>query len=373
MAIEPTLARLRVALLSTAAVGAPGSMRAYADTLIQALRAHAPGIEPELVELEPRTAKGRLGSRWQTFSQPWRARRLPQRPQVWHVLDGSRACLASRLPGAPVVVTVHDIIPWLQHEGRFPGQPRLGPAARRWWQDNARAMRDASLLVCDSANTANDAREAFGVSLSRCAVVPLPLPQGIAGRADGGGQARGDGIVLHVGNNAFYKNRAGALRIFAAMEPSLARQLLMIGPAPGPELLSLAAELGIQQRTRWLADPDDAAVAEAYRRSGVLLFPSLYEGYGWPVLEAMAFGLPVVCSNAGSLPELASDPERCLAPDNIEGFARAAERYLQDSSLAAEAGQAGIRHAAKFSAAAFGKAMADCYLRAARSRTEACA
>jgi len=358
--------KLRVGLLSTAATDAPGSMRAYADTLVHCLGRHAPGIELELVELQPKVARGNLERRWQSISQPWRARRLRQRPHLWHVLDGSRACLAGQLPGAPVVVTVHDIIPWLQDQGRFPGQPKLGAAARRWWQGNARGLRAASLSICDSENSAGDIQQAFGLRAESCPVVPLPLRPSMAAASLHTPQARRTGCVLHVGNNAFYKNRAGALRIFARIDPSQATELLMAGPRPGSDLLQLAATLGIEARVRWLADPDDDTLAEAYRSASLLLFPSLYEGFGWPVLEAMAFGLPVVCSNVGSLPEVLADPALAIDPADEPAFARAVSRLLDSPQAAADSARCGLLRAAEFGEARFARSMEDCYRRALR-------
>jgi glycosyltransferase involved in cell wall biosynthesis len=359
--------KLRVALLSTAAIEIPGSMRAYADTLVHCLGAHAPGIEAELVELQPKEARGSLERRWQTISQPWRARQLRQRPHLWHLLDGSRACLVGQLPGAPVVVTVHDIIPWLQDQGRFPGRPRLGAAARRWWQGNARGLREASLRVCVSRNSAVDIEQAFGLPAERCPVVPLTLRPSLAAAALESPQVRCEGCVLHVGNNGFYKNRAGALRIFAKVEASIAKELVMAGQPPGDDLLQLATSLGIDSRVCWLIDPDDRSLASAYRRASLLLFPSLYEGFGWPLLEAMAFGLPIVASSAGSLPELLPDPALAVDPADEAAFARAVSELLVSPRAAEESASSGLRRAAEFSAARFGKSMADCYYRAANS------
>lgn len=364
----PSRPKLRVALLSTAALDLPGSMRAYAETLVDALSRHAPDVEWELVELEPSPAAGRFAQRWQTVSQPWRARWLKQRPHVWHVLDGSRAYLAAFLRGAPVVVTVHDVIPWLQDQGRFPGQTRLGRAARAWWQGNGRGLRHASSLVCDSACSARDVQEAFNVPRASCSVVPLPLRSGLAAGAAMLATTRDAGTVLHVGNNAFYKNRAGALRIFACIGSSVARELVMAGPPPSPELLSLVDSLGLGARVRWLREPSDAVLADAYRRSTLMLFPSLYEGFGWPVLEAMSYGLPVLSSDAGSLPELAGDAVPMFPPGDEAGFAAAAEALLSSPEAALELGRRGRERALAFNSATFATSMAEAYVRSVSSK-----
>ena len=90
--------RLRVALVSTAALGQPGSMRAYADTLVQALARHAPEIELDLIELDPMPKHGVWSRRLQTVLMPARAWLQRSRaPDLWHVLDGSRAYVAGAL------------------------------------------------------------------------------------------------------------------------------------------------------------------------------------------------------------------------------------------------------------------------------------
>jgi len=367
-----TARALRVGLVSTAARDQPGSMRAYSETLRQALELHAPDIDAQLVELAPTTASGPIAQRLQLLTLPLKARfRGGSTPDVWHVLDGSRAYVARGLRGAPVVVTVHDIIPWLQAQGRFAGAPAIGAAAHWLWRRNARAMRNAAALICVSHSTESDTRESFGVATQACHVVASPLPRGLSGELGRSSEVQREaGSMLHVGHNGFYKNRAQALRIFARLDRSLARQLVMIGPPPTAELIALADALGIHTQLRWLGDADDAVLAGWYRRSAVLLFPSLYEGYGWPVLEAMAFGLPVVCSNAGSLPEVAGDVVPCVAPDDIDGFVAHIELLLREPARAAAAGAAGLRRAAEFSSERFAREMGAVYRSAAATRGE---
>ncbi len=238
----------RVGLLSTAALDSPGSMRAYVHTLQQALARHAPQVELDLVEMEPSVPHSPRQRAWRMATLPLRARAMRHgAPDLWHVLDGSSAALASLLNSAPVVVTVHDIIPCLQADGVFAGAPRPGVASRWWWRCNARVFRRAEALVCDSTNTAQDVQRAFGIDSSRCPVVPLPLRPAIAdlaGRAEQSDRVRG--AVLHIGNAGFYKNRAGVLRIFARCAPGRATKLWMAGPAPDHALL----ELGHRTRNR---------------------------------------------------------------------------------------------------------------------------
>lgn len=363
--------RCRVALVSTAPLDKPGSMRAYADVLLQAMARHSTEVEISIVELDPLPAAGPWGRRLSTLALPFRAKRIRSiDPDVWHLLDASRAYLAPGLGKRPVIATVHDIIPWLQQEGRFAGVAGLGWAARHWWRGNARALRRINSAICDSRCTAGDVQEYFGVDASRCRIVPLPLTTAMARYSAGSsGVVREPMRLLHVGNDGFYKNRRGVLRIFAqVMEAVPEARLCMAGPSPTRMLHALARELGVADRVDWLVDPNDQCVADAYRRASVLLFPSLYEGFGWPVLEAMAFGLPVVASDAGSLPEVIGDAATCFDPADEQGMAAAVLRLLASPEAHAEAVERGLARAEAFSEVAFAARMRDAYLTAAGHR-----
>ena len=359
---------MRVGLVSTAPVDAPGSMRAYADVLMQALARHAPDVEAQMFELSPVAASGDLAQRMEMLSLPlkaWRQRRAA--PDVWHVLDGSRAYLASALNGAPVVITAHDIIPWLQRQGSFPGSPPVGHAAGWLWRRNGAAMRNAQAVVCVSERTCLDIRNQFG-TMADASVVHLPVRPSLAALAGNSeGEAREPGLVLHVGNNAFYKHRAQVLRIFAKLDPGLRRSLVMLGSPPTPELLQLADRLAIAEVLRWIDGADDSALAGWYRRASVLLFPSLYEGFGWPVLEAMCFGLPVVCSDAGSLPEVGGPAAACFEPHDVEGFVSEADLLLGDPAYARIRGAEGLARSRQFSMESFARGTCDAYAAAIAS------
>lgn len=360
---------MRVALVSTAAVGAPGSMRAYADLLMSALGEHAPHVQARLIEVDPVPAAGAIARRARTLGLPFRVRRWSRpAPDVWHVLDGSRAHVARWLGTAPVVITVHDIIPRLQQRGQFPGAPSVGLGSRWLWNRNGSAMERADALVCDSECTRSDVASEFGVPPDT-RVVPLPVRPSLTANAGlAPSDAREKGVVLHVGNNGFYKQRDQALRVFAATEREIASRLTMLGPAPTPTLLDLASGLGISERIDWVEDASDTALSEWYRRASVLVFPSLYEGYGWPVLEAMTFGLPVVSSNGGSLPEVVGDVAPCFAPQDVSGFAREVEALLRDPGFAVERAKRGLERAQQFGLARFAREMSDVYRSACNGR-----
>lgn len=358
---------LSVVLVDTASPDQPGSMRAYAQTLQQALRRHAQDIDVERISVAGVAGQGTWARRLESLAMLARTGRLRSRsPDVWHVLDGSRAYIAHALVGRPVVVTAHDVIPLLQARGDFSAAPAVGAAARVLWRANARSTRRAAAVVCDSEATQRDVGTLLGAHRSR--VVPLPLRPELAAQSGAGATIRVFGRVLHVGNNGFYKNRQQVLRMFAELRPELAHELVMLGPPPSSELRQLAEGLGIAGRLRWVEDAGDAEVVRWYQSSGVLLFPSLYEGFGWPVLEAMAFGLPVVVANTGSLPEVVGSACVCLPPSDSAAFVAAAERLLGSDLAWAEASSAGLQRASHFSEANFAEQMREVYIEAARVR-----
>jgi glycosyltransferase involved in cell wall biosynthesis len=348
-------------------------MRAYADTLIDAMARHAPEMRLELVELDPEPASGLWRQRLQTVTLPARAWLQRRRaPDLWHVLDGSRAFVARTLGSKPVVITVHDIIPWLQGNGRFENAPSLGHAARSLWRSNGRALREAELLVCVSAATERDIQREVSVPPMKSRVVHHILRPSMVDRLESTARIeRQRGLVLHVGNNGFYKNRDGVLRIFSRLEPGVASRLVMAGPRPDARQLALAQSLGISDRIEWMENPNDDSLAAAYRRASVLLFPSLYEGFGWPVLEAMAFGLPVVASDAGSIREVAGDAAEFLPVDDEAALAAAVRRLLESARAAETAAVRGLARAADFNSAAFARQMRDAYRLAGSSRKTA--
>jgi glycosyltransferase involved in cell wall biosynthesis len=101
-------------------------------------------------------------------------------------------------------------------------------------------------------------------------------------------------------------------------------------------------------RVRILGFVDDADLPALYRNAALFAFPSLYEGFGFPVLEAMACGVPVVCSNASSLPEVAGDAALLIAPSDTDGLAAAMARALEDADLRRDMVARGFVHVAQF-------------------------
>ena len=158
--------------------------------------------------------------------------------------------------------------------------------------------------------------------------------------------------VLYVGRADPYKNIGVLLRAFASVRrrSSFPVRLVVAGsPDPRyPEAGDLARSLGVADAVRWTGYLSDESLVALYQSADVLAHPSRYEGFGLQVLEAMACGVPVVSSNAASLPEVAGDAALLVAPDDVEAFASAISRVLTAPDLAAELARKGVTQAAKF-------------------------
>ncbi len=349
---------LHVALVETAPPDQKGSMTRYGEQVWRALgQARGNTLRVERIHLGLPHAVARLAP---ARLRPWAhhawislasARRLRDTTaDVVHILDGSHAYVAGWLSGGRIVATAHDVIPLLQCLGKLRG-PRLSWMGRRViWSALAR-LRQLDRIVADSGRTAADLREIGGIAEGRVVVVSPAVAPWPAADVEPRDPAAPEAApyVLHVGNDAFYKNRLGVVRVFARVRSGAAVRLKMVGPQPGAELRRLAATLGVLDHVEFLTDAEDEQLAALYRRARLLLFPSLYEGFGWPPLEAMAAGCPVVCSDAASLPEVVGDAALTCPAEDEATLATHALRLLQDPALAASFAARGRVQAARFS------------------------
>ena len=149
-----------------------------------------------------------------------------------------------------------------------------------------------------------------------------------------------------------YKNLTGMIETFARVRELCAFdvRLRIVGPADPryPEAPRLAEQRGLNRWIDWAGYLSGAELVKAYQEADLFLLQSKYEGFGLTILEAMACGTPVVCSNRSSLPEVAGDAAVLVDPDNTEEAATAAVRILRDKAVAAELIERGLRQAARF-------------------------
>lgn len=335
----------------------PGSMAAYADLVRRAVRAAAPDLPTETCRLyDPRGGD----SMWRHHL--WRLRNarraLADCPaDLYHWLDGSMAAFIPPALRARSLATVHDLIPLLQLRGELPGRPSP-PAA--WLIRRGLSSLAACAGVCaDSRATRRNLEGGSGWE-TPIAVIPVPLrplppPEAIPGFAAPGR------FILHVGHNAPYKNRRGVLEVFARLPPESDLHLVLAGPPPDRPLKAAAARLG---RVHFPGRVSDAQLRGLYEHAALFLFPSLYEGFGMPVLEAMTAGCPVVCSDAPALLETGGDAALFAPAGDAPALAARCRDLLADEALRRQCVERGRRRAAAFDVASMGRSLIEWYRQA---------
>jgi glycosyltransferase involved in cell wall biosynthesis len=267
------------------------------------------------------------------------------------------------------VTTIHDLNYKLVPDAHF-GLLRLGmgvlvPAAAR------RSHR----IVVDAQSTAVDVQRHLGVAPDEIDVIPLGVGQLPLGASTPEAELRarlGLGerpILLSVSAKRPHKNLLRLLDAHALIDPEQRPLLVLPGYATPheAELIARAATLGSGDDVRFLHWVDQADLEGLYAAATAFVFPSLYEGFGLPVLEAMVRGVPVACSDRSTLPEVAGDAALLFDPEDATAIHAALVRLLSDGALRDRLRAAGPEQAARFdwdataaaTVASYGRALAD--------------
>lgn len=262
-------------------------------------------------------------------------------------------------PTVPVVVTIHDVIPLV-----LPAY-RGGPPVRLYTRLVTAAARRAALVLTDSQASQRDIEAHLGLPPGRVRTVylahdeqfrPEPAADDEAVRRQYGLPGR---YVLYLAGHDVRKNVARLVEAFQIVAGADDGVVLVIGGRLPPaerraaplfyDPRPLAAALGLADRVRPIGWVDEAHKPALYRGAACAAFPSRYEGFGLPVLEALACGTPLVTTTAASLPELAGDAAFVVDPDDVDGMAGAILSCLVDRPLAEELARRGPQQAARFS------------------------
>ena len=245
-------------------------------------------------------------------------------------------------PGTPTVLTVFDMI----HE-KFPS---YAPRTARIVRQKRAAIERADHLICISENTRRDLIELYGVDSARTSVVRLGFSQPSAGE-EALARPHAEPYLLFVGTRGGYKDFDVLLRAYAS-SPALQREFLLacFGDAPFSDgELRRIDELGVpRQRLRHAAGGDDLLAAH-YRHAALFVYPSRYEGFGMPPLEAMARECPVVCTSAASLPEVVGEAARLFEPGDADDLRAVMESVLGSPEEASSLRAKGRARACEFS------------------------
>ena len=252
-----------------------------------------------------------------------------------------------------VVNTVHDLV--------YVTYPQTMQKAnyRRLHNHLARSCRDSDIIIAVSENGKRELIELMGIDQNKIRVVPngvdlerfrpnIPPEEVAAFRQRHGLPAD---YFLYIGTLEPRKNIPNLLRAYAAGRPRFAGCKLVLAGAKGweyKEIFSLVEELHLQNEVVFTGYLPSAELAYLYAGARAFLFPSFYEGFGMPPLEAMACGVPVMASNRSSLPEVVGDAGLLVEPEELEQMANAMERLLIDTELRQTCRERGIERAGRF-------------------------
>ena len=285
----------------------------------------------------------------------WRTWRLGRRAladgiELYHGLSHE---IPRDLPGTgiPAVVSFLDLL-WL----RFPGWYRRADRTSYEWRYRWSAEH-AQAIVAVSQQTRSDLQALYGVEPSRIVVIPpaadprfaSPVPE----------PARRDVLfeyqlperfLLSVGTLEPRKNQGSAIAALAELDPKVTPPLLLVGrdAGSGAELLGLAQRLGVAERVLLRTGIPDVALPALMQSAALFLYPSLFEGFGLPIVEALAAGVPVITSEGSCFPE-AGGPDTIYVPaTDAVALAREIRRVLDGPALAARMQANGREFARRF-------------------------
>jgi len=249
----------------------------------------------------------------------------------------------------PQVVMVHDLRP-ISH----PERSLQSLYFRSWVPPLLRRCRH---VLTNSRFTAREIQRCTGVPEERISVIPLGYDTELFRQTASGevalGQASPGPYVLHVGQAYPHKNLQRLIRAFAQVAPLDPHLRLVLAGKPHPtetsRLRLLALELGMERRVELRSYVPDAHLPDLYRGALALVYPSLWEGFGLPVLEAMACGTPVITSFGSGTEELAGEAALLVDPTDIHGISEALRRLIAHDGLRQRLRRQGLERAGQFS------------------------
>jgi glycosyltransferase involved in cell wall biosynthesis len=264
-------------------------------------------------------------------------------PQIYRELRSP--LLFSPIPEAPLwtgcrfVVMVHDLIPLHFSEWKSPLKYYF-----RYYVPQV--LKQAVHIICNSQATADDMIKYYGISANKITPILLAHDTQNFRFLDLPTQ----NYFIYVGRSDPYKNLGRILSALTQLPKDY--QLWIVGPYDEryiPSLMAQAEELGIADQVKVLDYVPYADLPKLINQAIALLFPSLWEGFGFPVLEAMACGTPVVTSNLASMPEVAGDAALLVNPYSVEELASAMQRMVREEGVRSHLRQLGLARASQFS------------------------
>lgn len=364
---EKIMTANRIVLDARCLRGMPGGVVSYTEALVEHLPFLLPNVPIVLLRHRDRLdalSRAPNVTEWSLGGGPndpgnyfqlrhWLNRRIGPK-DVFH----APYRVLPRAIQAKCVITIHDVMHVVCPELVFPN-PLIRPFIQPYWSFVIHdSLRRADRIIAVSQYSAEDAARVDPACRPRIRVTRLgkspsfrPIVKGNAERLSSSIVPPGRRFFLVLGGGYPNKNHAVAVSAFGkAFQTSDNIHLLVIerNRTSPPELRQAVRRAQLPER---IIIRDGVAAEELvalYNRAEALVFPSLYEGFGLPILEAMACGCPILCSNATALPEVAGDAALLLPPNDEAAIAAAMRRILMDEELRHSLSERGIRRAALF-------------------------
>jgi glycosyltransferase involved in cell wall biosynthesis len=273
-----------------------------------------------------------------------------------HVCDHSNAVYVPSGSPIPYVVTCHDL---LAVRGAL-GEDTDCPASftgRLLQMSIVRGLRRAQALACVSGATLTDARKLLAGYHGKLALVPnafnypyrrLEERETLLRLAAVTGLEQGIPYVLTVGSNLRRKNREVVLRALASIHETWRGRIVFAGEPLSRELRAMARELAVADRVIEVPKPSNQLLEALYNGALALLFPSRFEGFGWPIIEAQACGCPVICSDRAPLPEVAGGAAIFGDADDHQRFGSAIASLERDPQARGQLRARGLDNARRY-------------------------
>lgn len=277
----------------------------------------------------------------------WLQARLPRR-----ISGTGTSVLLNLVPEGPLrcpipqVTVVHDLIPLF-----YPAEPPRIPRAHLYFRYVVPILLRASrAVVTVSEATRRDVLARYRLTPERVHVAHPGYDP--ARFAPGPASEDRAPYLLYVGNVAPHKNLVRLVEAFAGIAPRTRATLVIRGSGSARHVATLRRQIeamALGDRVDWRPYERASDLPRLYRGARAVVLPSLTEGFGFPALEAMACGTPVIASNAASIPEVVGDAAWLVDPLDTDGLARAMARLLDDDAVAADLRERGLERAKRFS------------------------
>ena len=298
-----------------------------------------------------------------------------ERDVLIHLLDQGNGVYLNQLGATPFLVTCHDLIAIKEASGSTRRASECTARRSRlfsYQRKNLRALKKAPWFACVSDATRQDCMRFLDARPERCEVIYNPLDPFFLQRVTGRPDVLPPRFLLHIGNSAWYKNRTGLLQIYQRLRIlGCDVPLVLMGEPLSSDEKGKIAELALGTYVILVEAPEDETIRAAYAHAEALIFPSLEEGFGWPILEALAQGCPVFTTGVQPMTEAGGTVATYFDPHDPELAAseifRALNPVLRDDRLVA----ARRKHAESFSMERFVEGYLGLYERVMRDAASA--